>query len=102
MGYLLIFPLVIIQGSLRYRIEYYLDHEDALVLTTEYETMTIHERFWFVTDDIRLRASTVQRFGGFNTATFCIEVRDNYHNQAQADNQEDNKALLDTPAITGW
>ena len=80
--------------------EYYLDHEDALVLTTEYETMTIHERFWFITDDIRLRASTVQRFGGFNTATFCIEVRDNYY--SQTDNQEENKSLLDTPAITGW
>jgi len=78
--------------------EYYLDHEDALILTTEYETMTIHEKFWFVNDNIRMRTSTVKRFGGFNTATFCIEVR-------EADNQviaEEIKPLLNTPSITGW
>ena len=80
--------------------EYHLDHEDALVLTTEYETMTISERFWFVDDNIRLRVSTVQRFGGFNTATFCIEVREN-------DNQTDdtataNQPLIETSSITGW
>ena len=80
--------------------EYYLDHEDALVLTTEYETMTIHERFWFVDENIRLRISTVQRFGGFNTATFCIEVRENEENQTE--NQTEINSLLDTPAITGW
>ncbi|BAQ60558.1 phycoerythrin linker protein CpeS homolog [Geminocystis sp. NIES-3708] len=80
--------------------EYYLDHDDALVLTTEYETMTIHERFWFVTDDIRMRTSTVKRFGGFNTATFCIEVRETPKNQNSIHNQE--KTFLDTPAITGW
>ena len=80
--------------------EYHLDHEDALVLTTEYETMTISERFWFVDDNIRLRVSTVQRFGGFNTATFCIEVREN-------DSQGDETAtadqpLVDTSSVTGW
>ncbi|BAQ65303.1 phycobiliprotein lyase [Geminocystis sp. NIES-3709] len=80
--------------------EYYLDHEDALVLTTEYETMTIHERFWFVSDDIRLRTSTVKRFGGFNTATFCIEVRETEDDQTS--NQKNSQTLLSTPAITGW
>lgn len=80
--------------------EYYLDHEDALVLTTEYETMTIHERFWFVDENIRLRISTVQRFGGFNTATFCIEVREKESNQTE--NKTKINSLLDTPAITGW
>ncbi|MGI0479627.1 phycobiliprotein lyase [Geminocystis sp. CENA526] len=80
--------------------EYYLDHENALVLTTEYETMTIHERFWFVGDDIRLRTSTVQRFGGFNTATFCIEVRETDNNQSST--EKNSPSLLDTPSITGW
>ncbi|MBL1210089.1 phycobiliprotein lyase [Geminocystis sp. GBBB08] len=80
--------------------EYYLDHEDALVLTTEYETMTIHERFWFVTDNIRMRTSTVKRFGGFNTATFCIEVKETESNSNSKEN--DDQPLLDTPAITGW
>jgi len=80
--------------------EYYLDQENALVLTTEYETMTIHERFWFVGDDIRLRTSTVQRFGGFNTATFCIEVRETENNPSSTENNP--PSLLDTPSITGW
>ena len=80
--------------------EYHLDHEDALVLTTEYETMTISERFWFVSDDIRLRVSTVQRFGGFNTATFCIEVRENDNEGNDLSFNYQN--LLDTSSITGW
>ncbi|MBE9222692.1 phycobiliprotein lyase [Cyanobacterium stanieri LEGE 03274] len=80
--------------------EYYLDDEDALVLTTEYETMTIHERFWFVSDDVRLRTSTVQRFGGFNTATFCIEVREKSEDEKTT--QPNLDSLLDSPAITGW
>ncbi len=54
---------------------YYIDGENALVLVTEYETMSIFERFWFVNPNTRLRTSTVQRFGGFSTATFCIESR---------------------------
>ena len=55
--------------------EYHLDEDDALVLITEYETMTTIERFWFINANMRLRTSTVQRFGGFNTATFCTEMR---------------------------
>lgn len=54
---------------------YEMDAEDGLVLITEYETMSIIERFWFVNPDLRLRSSTVKRFGGFNTATFCAESR---------------------------
>jgi hypothetical protein len=55
----------------RYRV----DDQDALVLVTEYDTMSTIERFWFPHPDLRLRISTVQRFGGFNTATFCTETR---------------------------
>ncbi len=54
---------------------YELDAADGLVLTTEYETMSAIERFSFTSNDIRLRTSTVKRFGGFNTASFCIETR---------------------------
>ena len=54
---------------------YEMDAEDGLVLITEYETMSIIERFWFVNPNLRLRSSTVKRFGGFNTATFCAEAR---------------------------
>jgi len=55
--------------------EYHIDNEQALVLVTDYESMSIIERFWFPHPDIRLRASTVKRFGGLSTATFCAEIR---------------------------
>lgn len=54
---------------------YHMDEEGALVLTTEYETMSSIERFWFASPSLRMRTSTVKRFGGFSTATFCSEFR---------------------------
>lgn len=54
---------------------YEMDEEDGLVLITDYETMSSIERFWFVSPDLRLRTSTVKRFGGFSTASFCTESR---------------------------
>jgi hypothetical protein len=54
---------------------YLMDDEDGLVLITEYETMSSHERFWFPNPNLRLRISTVKRFGGFSTASFCAETR---------------------------
>ncbi|HIK31965.1 MAG TPA: phycobiliprotein lyase [Oscillatoriales cyanobacterium M59_W2019_021] len=55
--------------------QYVMDEEDGLVLITEYETMSSIERFWFASDGVRMRTSTVKRFGGFSTATFCTETR---------------------------
>ncbi|MDX2214400.1 MAG: phycobiliprotein lyase [Oculatellaceae cyanobacterium bins.114] len=55
--------------------QYHMDDENALVLTTEYETMSSIERFWFPNPSLRMRTSTVKRFGGFTTATFCTEFR---------------------------
>jgi hypothetical protein len=55
--------------------QYQMDAENALVLTTDYETMSSIERFWFASPDLRLRSSTVKRFGGFSTASFCTEYR---------------------------
>jgi CpeS-like protein len=54
---------------------YEMDDQDGLVLTTEYETMSSIERFWFASPNLRLRTSTVKRFGGFSTASFCTEAR---------------------------
>jgi hypothetical protein len=54
---------------------FHMDDEDGLVLTTEYETMSSIERFWFASQNLRLRSSTVKRFGGFSTASFCTETR---------------------------
>jgi hypothetical protein len=50
-----------------------MDGEDALVLTTDYETMSSVERFTFAGPDVRIRVSTVE--GLSNTASFCIETR---------------------------
>ena len=79
--------------------KYHLDEEEGLVLTTEYETMTIYERFWFANENLRLRTSTVQRYGGFNTTTFCMEER-------VLDAPETEKEAIanaDQPyAFTGW
>nr|WP_230841965.1 phycobiliprotein lyase [Gloeobacter morelensis] len=55
--------------------QYAMDAEDGLNLITEYETMSVVERFWFAAPDLRLRTSTLKRFGGFSTATFCAEKR---------------------------
>lgn len=54
---------------------YEVGDDDSLTLVTEYETMSSVERFWFVSPDLRFRSSTVKRFGGFNTASFCAESR---------------------------
>jgi hypothetical protein len=54
---------------------YHIDDDGGLNLVTDYETMSSVERFWFASPDLRLRSSTVKRFGGFSTASFCTETR---------------------------
>jgi hypothetical protein len=54
---------------------FHLDEEEGLVLTTDYETMSSIERFWFSGSNMRMRTSTVKRFGGFSTASYCVESR---------------------------
>jgi hypothetical protein len=58
---------------------YHMDDDGGLVLITEYETMSSIERFWFASPDLRVRSSTVKRFGGFSTASLCTEVRVQSH-----------------------
>lgn len=79
--------------------KYHMDHDDGLVLITEYETMSIIERFWFVNPDLRLRSSTVKRFGGFNTATFCAESRVRETNEVSATAVSSDTQSF---AISGW
>jgi len=75
---------------------YHIDELDGLVLATEYDTMLTLERFWFANPNLRLRTSTVQRFGGFNTATFCTESR--------LDSQNVVSPTLTNPtySLSGW
>lgn len=82
--------------------EYYLDEENGLVLVTEYETMNTIERFWFPAPNIRMRTSTVQRFGGFNTATFCVEIKVKDEIEAENSSSPEQESFLDSLSITGW
>ena len=50
-----------------------MDEHNALILTTDYETMSSLERFSFAGPNVRLRTSTVE--GLSNTASFCVETR---------------------------
>jgi CpeS-like protein len=79
---------------------YEMDEEDGLVLLTEYETMSSRERFWFANDQTRVRTSTVKRFGGFSSATFCSETR-----VAEAGGSEPPTAIQSAeriPSVFGW
>ncbi|TYQ30642.1 phycobiliprotein lyase [Pseudanabaena sp. UWO310] len=82
---------------------YEIDAEDALVLITDYPSMSSYERFWFPAPNVRMRASTVQRFGGFSQATFCTEEL--IEGVDQAENSEDTVSSTNLPAIAsifGW
>jgi hypothetical protein len=79
--------------------QYQMDEEEGLVLITEYETMSTIERFWFASPNLRLRTSTVQRFGGFNTATFCAEFRADVESNESSDAATDESQAY---SISGW
>jgi len=78
--------------------QYHMDDEDGLVLTTEYETMSSIERFWFASPSLRMRTSTVKRFGGFSTATFCTEFRIADVGKEASELESDPSALSLDPA----
>ncbi|MBE9004220.1 phycobiliprotein lyase [Fortiea sp. LEGE XX443] len=54
---------------------YKMGSDDALTLTTEYETMWSEERLWFASPNLRMRVSILKRFGGFSMASFTSEIR---------------------------
>ncbi|MBW4549881.1 MAG: phycobiliprotein lyase [Aphanocapsa sp. GSE-SYN-MK-11-07L] len=54
---------------------YHMDEQGGLVLTTEYESMSVIERIWFTSPNLRLRTSVVKLYGGFSTAALCTEMR---------------------------
>lgn len=79
---------------------YEVDDQDGLVLITEYETMSSVERFWFPNPNLRLRTSTVKRFGGFNTASFCAETR--LVDEKSASNDSDQATPSELYSVMGW
>jgi hypothetical protein len=79
---------------------YCVDDGDGLVLITEYETMSSIERFWFPSPNLRLRTSTVKRFGGFNTASFCAETR--LDGEDTPEESSSSKQLVAVASAWGW
>ncbi len=80
---------------------YEIDEEEGLVLATEYETMSIVERFWFASPNLRLRSSTVKRFGGLSTATFCVEARV-VETPEEEPNSAQNSATPELFSLSAW
>jgi CpeS-like protein len=80
---------------------YVMDEEDALTLITEYATMSSTERFWFASPDLRMRSSTVKRFGGFSTASLCTEVRSGLEQIEQAEEAQAPSGAR-FQSILGW
>lgn len=85
---------------------YEMDDEGGLVLITEYETMSAMERFWFASPNLRLRSSTVKRFGGFSTASFCSETRIDSENGSGSQSDSTPTPTVATAAqfysVLGW
>lgn len=93
--------------------QYHIDDDNGLVLTTEYEAMSATERFWFANPSLRLRTSTVKRFGGFSTATFCTESRVeapsddsssdvSEHSNLSSDQMQTDREATKTFSFFGW
>lgn len=79
-----------------------MDDEDGLLLITEYETMSSIERFWFANPNVRMRTSTVKRFGGPSTATFCTEIRVEPDAEAAKAAEEDKAPPSEFYSALGW
>ena len=79
-----------------------MDDEDALLLITEYETMSSIERFWFANPNVRMRTSSVKRFGGFSTSTFCTEIRVEPDADAAKQAAEEQAAKGEFYSALGW
>ncbi|MEL6137008.1 MAG: phycobiliprotein lyase [Cyanobacteria bacterium J06626_23] len=48
---------------------------DILTLTTEDGSVHAQERWWFITDNLRMRTQTVKPTDGPELASFCSEIR---------------------------
>jgi CpeS-like protein len=54
---------------------YWFGQDGVLTIDTEYEQNQGQERCWFITDDFRVRVSTVRMTGGVYLMTYCSERR---------------------------
>ena len=49
--------------------------DGVLTITTRYDTNVGTERCWFITDQVRMRVSSVQCLNGVSMTTYCTELR---------------------------
>jgi hypothetical protein len=80
-----------------------MDERDGLLLSTEYETMSVWERFAFQGPNVRVRSSTVE--GLSNNASFCIETRcDDAQQERPAASAAAEGSAAHAPALSllGW
>ena len=54
---------------------YWFGKDGILTIDTDYENNQGQERCWFITDDFRVRVSTVRMMNGVNLMTYCSERR---------------------------
>ena len=54
---------------------YNFSDDGVLTITTRYDTNVGIERCWFVTDQVRMRVSSVQFLSGVSMTTYCTELR---------------------------
>lgn len=54
---------------------YHFADDGVLTIETEYERNQGQERCWFITDDFRIRVSTVRMMNGVNLMAYCSERR---------------------------
>jgi hypothetical protein len=81
---------------------YEIDDEEALVLITDYPSMSSYERFWFPVPNVRMRASSVKQFGGFTQATFCTEVLIGESNSTEISEENSSITQPAIASIFGW
>ncbi|MEM7553367.1 MAG: phycobiliprotein lyase [Cyanobacteria bacterium P01_A01_bin.84] len=54
---------------------YWFAQDGVLTIDTDYDNNQGQERCWFITDDFRVRVSTVRMMNGVNLMTYCSERR---------------------------
>ncbi|UBF25934.1 phycobiliprotein lyase [Kovacikia minuta CCNUW1] len=54
---------------------YWFGRDQILTIDTDYESNQGQERCWFITDDFRVRVSTVRMINGVYLMTYCSERR---------------------------
>jgi CpeS-like protein len=62
------------RGSTPLLSQYRLDNEILTISTVDNDT-TAEERWWFVTENLRMRTHVLKRPDGFELASFCSEIR---------------------------